>query len=102
MNNRTTLEYFSIIAILEGISYLLFAVTMPLKYVYEITAPNYVVGMIHGLLFILYLLVGLACWFRYKWKFSFVLLAVLASLLPFGTFYLEAKYLKKMRAAAAE
>jgi integral membrane protein len=99
MNNRTTLEYFKIIAILEGISYLLFAITMPLKYVYEITAPNYVVGMIHGLLFILYLLVGLVCWFRYKWKFSFVLLAVLASLLPFGTFYLEAKYLKKMIAA---
>ncbi len=95
---KTLLRQFRTIAILEGISYLLFAITMPLKYMLDITQPNYIVGMVHGLLFVLYLFMGLRCWIEYKWKFSFVLLAFAASLIPFGTFYLEAKYLKTMEA----
>ena len=33
-----------LLAHLEGISYLLFAITMPLKYLMDIPEPNYVVG----------------------------------------------------------
>ena len=93
------LQNFSVICILEGISYLLFAITMPLKYVWKITEPNYYVGMVHGLLFVLFLLLGLRCWIMYKWKFSFVLLSFATSLLPFGTFWLEYKHLKPRLAA---
>lgn len=88
------LKVFRYIAILEGISYLLFGLTMPLKYVYEILTPNYFVGMAHGILFMLYCGVGLSCAIHYKWKFGFSVMVFLASLVPFGTFYLEAKYLK--------
>lgn len=91
---RTPLHQFALVAILEGISYLLFAITMPLKYVWEITGPNQYVGYIHGFLFVLYLILGLRCWIIYKWKIGFVALAVLASLIPFATFWLEWKYLK--------
>ena len=90
------LKVFGVIAILEGISYLLFGITMPLKYAYGIVEPNMVVGMAHGVLFTVYCLVGLACAIHYKWKFGFSVMVFLASLVPFGTFYLEAKYLKKM------
>ncbi len=86
---------FRYIAILEGISYLLFALTMPLKYVYGILEPNYFVGMAHGLLFLLYCALGLRCAIHYKWTFGFSVMVFLASLVPFGTFYLEAKYLKE-------
>lgn len=48
------LTQFKVLAIAEGISYLLFGLTMPLKYVYEVPEPNYFVGMAHGVLFILY------------------------------------------------
>ena len=89
------LRIFRYVAILEGVSYLLFGVTMPLKYVYEIVEPNFYIGMLHGILFLLYCFLGLSCAIRYKWKFGFSGMVFLASLLPFGTFYLDAKYLKK-------
>jgi integral membrane protein len=95
--NMSLLKVFGLIAILEGISYLLFGITMPLKYKYEILEPNKYVGMTHGILFSVYCLVGLACAIHYKWKFGFSVMVFLASLVPFGTFYLEAKYLKKMK-----
>ena len=89
------LRVFRYIAILEGISFLLFGVTMPLKYAYDIMGPNYYVGMVHGLLFLVYCVLGLRCAIHYKWKFGFSVIVFLASLVPFGTFYLEAKYLKE-------
>lgn len=96
MTSTKPLKQFSTIAVLEGVSYLLFAITMPLKYKWDMLAPNYYVGMLHGLLFVLFLLLGLRCWIVYKWKFSFVLLCFATSLIPFGTFWLEKKRLKPM------
>ena len=84
---------------LEGISYLLFAITMPLKYVWGITEPNVVVGLVHGFLFVAYSFLGLHLAITERWKFGFSLLVFLASILPFGTFYLEAKYLKPLARA---
>ena len=92
----TLFTAFRFIAILEGFSYLLFAVTMPLKYGYDILEPNFYVGMAHGGLFIFYCGLGLASAIQYKWKFGFSVGVFFASLIPFGTFYLDAKYLKKM------
>lgn len=93
---------FRLVAIFEGISYLLFAVTMPLKYGYDILWPNYYVGMAHGVLFMLYCGLGLSCAVHYKWKLGFSVGVFLASLIPFGTFYLDAKYLKKLSPSVNE
>ncbi|MFN5148249.1 MAG: DUF3817 domain-containing protein, partial [Flavobacteriia bacterium] len=54
MNIRTILGQLQLLAILEGISYISFGLTMPLKYMMDIKGPNYVVGMAHGVLFIAY------------------------------------------------
>ena len=89
-------QFFRKVAILEGISYVLFGITMPLKYVYGILEPNFFVGMAHGLLFLVYCFSGLWCAIKYKWSFLFSTGVFFASLIPFGTFYLEAKYLKHM------
>lgn len=89
------LTAFRWIAILEGISYLLLGITMPLKYMYAMPEPNFYVGMLHGVLFVLYCFVGLGTAVYYKWSFGFSVLVFLASLFPFGTFYLDAKFLKK-------
>lgn len=94
----TLLKAFRIIALIEGVSYLLFGITMPLKYGYDILAPNQYVGMAHGGLFLAYCVLGLSCAIHYKWSFGFSVMAFVASLVPFGTFYLEAKYLKHMMA----
>lgn len=98
----TLFTSFRSIALLEGISYLLFAITMPLKYGFDILEPNYFVGMAHGLLFTVYCFLGLGSAIYYKWTFKFSVLVFIASLIPFGTFYLHSKYLKSMEGAMNE
>lgn len=88
------LRQLGILAIMEGISYLLFAITMPLKYVYGLAGPNYVVGMIHGVLFIAYCLWVVLVAKEQKWNFKITLLALAASLLPIATFVVDAKLVK--------
>ena len=91
----TLLKAFRYIAVLEGISFLLlFGITMPLKHLFDMPEPNFYIGMAHGLLFLLYCAAGLLCAIHYQWKIGFSVMVFLASLIPFGTFYLEIKYLK--------
>jgi len=89
-----TLKAFRIIAILEGISFIAFFITMPLKYYMEMPTPNKIVGMTHGVLFIIYVLVAYMVTEEQKWKRKSFGILFLASLIPFATFYLERKYLR--------
>lgn len=94
---KSLLQLFRATAILEGISYLLlFAFSMPLKYWAGIMEPNKVIGYAHGGLFILYILLAIVFWFGKKWGIKKLILLILASLLPFGTFYLDKKYLRPL------
>lgn len=87
---------FRTIAILEGISYLLlFAVGMPLKYWGEIPEPNMYIGYAHGFLFIAYVVLALVLKVEGLWGYKKFFLVIIASLLPFGTFYLDEHHLKK-------
>lgn len=83
------------IAIAEGISYIMFALTMPLKYIFEIPQPNYIVGMVHGVLFILYCVLTLLVARQLKWNVATTLIVGFASLIPFATFWVERKYLRE-------
>ena len=90
------LKIFKIIAFFEGMSLLaLLFFAMPMKYAFN--QPQYVanIGMTHGLLFIAY--IALACMLKSEEKWSFKKLAVicLASVIPFGTFYIDWKYLRE-------
>jgi len=88
------LPLFRITAILEGISYLaLFALTMPLKYMADLPLPNKYVGSAHGVLFIAYVVLAIVVWVHQKWSFKRLAIFLIASLLPFATFYVERKYL---------
>lgn len=84
------------VAILEGISYLLFGITMPLKYLLDIPEPNYVVGMAHGFLFIAYVALVIFIGFRQKWSWKLTAMSLVAALLPFATFYMEKRYFRSM------
>ena len=91
--NRLT-QIFRIIAFLEGVSYLLLLfIAMPIKYL--IDNENYVkiLGMPHGLLFILYVLTALLIRKEKKWSLINLFIVLVASLIPFGTFYIDQKYL---------
>ncbi|MBG47265.1 MAG: hypothetical protein CML05_03130 [Pseudozobellia sp.] len=92
-------KVFRLTAILEGISYLaLFAVTMPLKYMADIPLPNKYVGYAHGVLFIAYVILAIVFWFERKWSIKKGIVLLLASLLPFATFYVDQKYLQPAEA----
>lgn len=65
MNNSN----FRIISILEGISFLLIlGVTMPLKYYFENPAPNKFIGMAHGVLFVLYVMMAFSLQKQNNWN----------------------------------
>lgn len=81
-------------AIAEGISYLAFALTMPLKYMLDIIWPNKIVGIAHGFLFIAFCLLVVIAANKYKWNFKKTFILLLSSLIPFGTFWAEKEYLR--------
>jgi integral membrane protein len=91
------LKLFKIVAILEGISYLVLFSNMlfikPTNLVLYKTLL-YPIGMSHGVLFIGYVILAILLKNSQKWNFSSLGIILIASLLPFATFYIERKYLK--------
>ncbi len=84
------------IAFIEGVSFIaLVGIAMPLKYMADSPGAVKVVGMAHGVLFLIFLLSLLEVWIKHKWSFMKTFMAFLSSLLPFGTFVLDVKVLKK-------
>jgi integral membrane protein len=77
----------------EGISLLvLLFVAMPLKHLLGQPLMVKIVGMAHGLLFVLYVVFALYLSFNRKWGYTKTFLILVASLIPFGTFYVDKKY----------
>ena len=89
------IRVFRMIALAEGISFLtLLFIAMPMKYFMGMPEVVRVVGSIHGGLFVLYVGLLAMLHFRQRWSFSFSLYALLASVIPFGTFMLD-KHLRE-------
>ena len=91
------LNFFRIIAFLEGISYiLLLFIAVPIKYFGN--EPQYVklLGMPHGILFIAYIILAVILGSKFKWKTKTLFIILIASIIPFGTFYIDKVYLKQV------
>jgi integral membrane protein len=89
-----SVKTFKIISTSEAISFLLLlGIAMPLKYIWDLPAFVQVIGMAHGILFMLY--IGGAWLLKEKldWSWSVFLIVIACSVLPFGPFYAERKYL---------
>ena len=86
---------FRIVAFLEGISYILL-MSVGLYFKYQLEDPSYVklLGMPHGLLFISYLILAFLIKDNENWKNKDFGIIILSSILPFGTFYIDWKYLR--------
>ena len=85
-----------IIAFLEGVSFLILTgIAMPLKYMAGMPMAVKIAGMAHGVFFILFIFALIDVRISRNWGFGKLGVAFLASLLPFGTFVLDAKLLKK-------
>ncbi|WNB91225.1 DUF3817 domain-containing protein [Bacillus sp. NEB1478] len=80
---------------LEGLSFLiLLGIAMPMKYFMDMPLAVTVVGSLHGLLFVLYILSILYVWNVKKWPLMRTFLAMVSSVIPFGPFIFDRKFLK--------
>ncbi|NHB58043.1 DUF3817 domain-containing protein [Acinetobacter sp. 194] len=86
-----------VVGTLEGISFLLLLfVAMPIKYFLGNPILVKYIGMGHGVLFVLFLLVLFIVCERQKWSIQIFLLGLIASVLPFAPFFFDRK-LKKLQ-----
>ena len=93
---KTALGRLRIVAFIEGCSYLLLGFTMILKYKFAMPQPNYVVGLAHGILFVLYIVLLFQVSLIHRWNIFKMFMAFLASLIPFGTFYADKVLFRKI------
>ena len=98
MNSNTALNVFRWTAISEGISYIALLANMlfikPSDLVLYKTLL-YPIGMSHGVLFIGYIILAILLKKSQKWSVINLGIILFASLLPFATFVIERKFLKK-------
>ena len=89
------LKLFRVIAFFEGVSYLLLLfIAVPIKYIFD--DPTYVklLGMPHGILFMIYIIFSFIVNIKLKWNIKELFIILIASLVPLGTFYVDRKYLR--------
>lgn len=87
---------FKVISFLEGVSYLLLLfIATPIKYFNN--DPTYVkmLGMPHGILFLAYIVFAFLIKPDMKWDNKTFFSVLIASIIPFGTFYMVRKHLSK-------
>ena len=91
------LRFFRVISVLEGVSNILVFFNMLVVKNIDKNFYNtllFPVGMAHGLLFILYIILATYLKFNLNWSFGKYLKICIASLIPFGTFYSDKYWLK--------
>ena len=90
------IKLFRLITLLEGSSYLLLLfVAVPLKYLMGDESYVKLLGMPHGVLFITYIAFSFVMQKKMNWNTTSFIIILLASIIPFGTFYVDKKYLSK-------
>ncbi|MDX6745661.1 DUF3817 domain-containing protein [Polaribacter sp. PL03] len=87
---------FRIISFLEGISYLLLLfIATPIKYFQGDASYVKMLGMPHGILFMLYVVLAIVIKKEMNWNNKTLAIVLVASIIPFGTFYVDKKYFSK-------
>ncbi len=87
---------FRYLSFLEALSFLLLLfIAMPLKYLWNMPEYVSVIGMAHGVLFVLYIIGAYVMYEKLSWKFRDLMVVMLCSVLPFGPFYADRKFLPK-------
>ena len=100
---KKTFNWFRKIAFAEGVSFLvLLLIAMPLKYFAGMPMAVTVVGGLHGLLFVAFVIMAWEVKREYKKDWGWLIKSFIASIIPFGTFWMDNRQWKKEEAAAGE
>ena len=93
-SNISQVTIFRLVSYLEGISYLiLLFIGVPMKYMANDPTIVKSVGMPHGALFIIYIFLAIVIRQKLQWNIITFISVLIASVIPFGTFYIDKKYL---------
>jgi integral membrane protein len=85
----------------EGVSFLvLLGVAMPLKYAMDMPLAVKIVGWLHGLLFILFVLALAKVHRDHNWSLGQSAFAFVMALVPFGTFVLDGRLKRAQNATS--
>lgn len=88
-----TIQLFKGVSFLEGVSYiLLLFVGVPMKYFGGNDVLVKALGMPHGILFMAYIIMTIVLKVKMKLDNKLTFKILIASLIPFGTFYVNRKY----------
>ncbi|WP_030685099.1 DUF3817 domain-containing protein [Streptomyces sp. NRRL B-1347] len=98
INTASALRRLRLISIPEAVSFLLLIVCSVLKRTTEFNAVP-AMGMIHGVLFLLYVLFWADAWNRTKWSLKTAALYFVLSVLPAGGFFADRKLKREAEAA---
>lgn len=86
------LLFFRKLSFIEGLSLIvLLLIAMPAKYHFGYVDSIWMVGMTHGLLWLAYFVISLIVSHQQNWSIMFWLATLLASIMPFGCFFLDRK-----------
>ncbi|GGG25068.1 membrane protein [Rhodococcoides trifolii] len=87
----TTAKRFRFVAIAEAITWVALLVGMAIKWIPDPNIDSAVryPGMIHGAVFVIYIVVTVVTAVKLKWTVGVTLVALLASIPPFGTVIYE-------------
>ena len=89
-----TLKTFRVISLLEALSFvILLLVAMPIKYFLGNPELVRIVGMAHGILFVLYIISALLFKNKLNWSNQVLVVVILCSIIPLGPLYVDRKYL---------
>lgn len=100
MKSTSKFNWFRKIAFAEGISFLvLLLIAMPLKYMANFPMAVTIVGGLHGVLFIAFLVLAWEVKNEYNKSYGWLGQALLASILPFGTIVMDKRWKREMETA---
>ncbi|MDL9944515.1 DUF3817 domain-containing protein [Gordonia sp. ABSL11-1] len=86
---RTPAKRFRFVAVLEAITWLALLIAMFFKWVLGHTEAVAVPGMVHGIVFVLFVVVSLITAVQLRWGVVVTVLALVSSVPPFGTLVFE-------------
>ncbi|MET0635444.1 MAG: DUF3817 domain-containing protein [Chitinophagaceae bacterium] len=93
MKSTKTFSLFRKVAMAEGVSFLvLLFIAMPLKYGFDLPMAVKIVGYAHGFLFVAFMALAFVVKSEYDRSWGWGIKAFLASIIPFGTFYMEKQW----------
>ncbi len=96
------LQRYRVMAYVVGVMLLLLVgVAMPLKYFTHNSGAVKVIGPLHGLLYVLYLLATLQLAFLRRWPLLRTLLVMLGGVVPFLSFVTERRVVRDEQVAAS-